>query len=380
MPAVGDPRIDDARTANAREAQRHPARAAPAGPEAGPPHERPRPQRQLAEVDVGEERADVAPGQGGALQPVAPPRGRRDHGGALRRGLERLVAPERDVEERCRRRGRARAAGVRGIGAQLRKQIAVVRAVPQAHAGGQARGPAPRVPLPVGHPHLDLAPGGVERDGRRGARDGQPAGGVDQIRFKSRSGGVDREEQVGRRLNVGAVGEGVRLAGGAAQRDRERHQAGVLQCVQRDAEGRRVGEWLDAQLDEVGGVVRVAGVGRICRRHRARDRSPSPLRGPPFRHPDRPRPAPPRHHGGPCATRLAASACLPPERRRVEQRRRRPRGRALRPLPLGPGPRSYVALIYGSALPKACRPSSRHDIPDGEARCRCRPPRVITHR
>ena len=53
------------------------------------------------------------------------------------------------------------------------------------------------------------------------------------------------------------------LTGGPAERDREGHDAGVLQRVERDAEGRRIGERLDPQLDEIGGVVGIAGVGRI---------------------------------------------------------------------------------------------------------------------
>ena len=68
-----------------------------------------------------------------------------------------------------------------GIGGELGQEVAVVGAVPQAHAGGQPDRPRARVPLPVRDAHLDLAPRGVEGNGRRGARDGLSGRGVGEV-------------------------------------------------------------------------------------------------------------------------------------------------------------------------------------------------------
>src|SRR5205807_6485242 len=96
--------------------------------------------------------------------------------------------------------------------------------------------------------------------GGRGRRGGlrRGGGGVEELG----GGTVDGEEQRGGRAHTGAVRprEGCRRR---AERDREAHARGVLERVEGDPEGGRVGQRLDAQLDEVGRVVAVDGVGRV---------------------------------------------------------------------------------------------------------------------
>ena len=72
-------------------------------------------------------------------------------------------------------------------------------------------------------------------------------------------GTVNGEEVGGRSLDVRAIGEGDWGRRGA-QRDRERDAIDILDGVERDAEGRGAGERLDAELDQVRGVV---GVHRV---------------------------------------------------------------------------------------------------------------------
>ena len=81
-------------------------------------------------------------------------------------------------------------------------------------------------------------------------------------RTSSRLPAVDGEEERRRRAHVGAVGEGAGL-GGAADRDRRGDRSRVLERVEGDPEGGGVGERLDPELDQVGGVVGVGRVGRV---------------------------------------------------------------------------------------------------------------------
>ena len=77
---------------------------------------------------------------------------------------------------------------------------------------------------------------------------------------------VDGEERRRRGGDVGAERERVRLPGRAADGDRERDQLRVGERVQRDPEGGGAAQRLDPQLDQVGGVVRVSGRGRVVDR------------------------------------------------------------------------------------------------------------------
>ena len=195
---------------------------------------------------------------------VAPPCGALGGAGDVADLRHRLVEAEGDVEEGRRADGRARPAGMGGVCGLLRKQVAAVGLVPQADAGREADDLPGRVPGGVRDADLDLAAGGCRRvDGRRGAGHGRAAGRVRELADQAgaapgaRSGTGRRARSRSRRRGTGAARR-------ACRRSRSRtRQRGVLERVQRDAERGRARQRPDAQLDEVGGVVRVGGIGRI---------------------------------------------------------------------------------------------------------------------
>ncbi len=144
-----------------------------------------------------------------------------------------------------------------GGGGISRHEIPAGRLVPEPDAGGEANGALGRIPDAVGDEHLDLAAPLVDRHlRRRPDRLGVP--GANQVRTPP----VHGEEERRRPGRVGPVGE-VAVQRGAADRDRGRNRSGILEGVQGDPEGGRVGEWLDPELDQVGSVVGVDRVGRI---------------------------------------------------------------------------------------------------------------------
>ena len=151
-----------------------------------------------------------------------------------------------------------------GVGARLRQEVGLARLVPQAQARRQPDGLASRVPFRVRHPDLDMATPSIEPHPRRrpadrlAVRRAEEVG--DQALLRT---GVHGEEQVGRCAHVGAVRERTRLPLAAADRDRERDQRGVLQRVERHAEGGGPAERPHPQLDQVGCVVRIARIGRV---------------------------------------------------------------------------------------------------------------------
>ena len=107
---------------------------------------------------------------------------------------------------------------------------------------------------------VDLPPALVDASGDAGLL---VSGGSRQVRHHAVALRVHREEVLGGRRDVRAERELVRLSLGTAQRDRDRHEGRVLQRVQRDAEGRRPANRLDAELHEVGRVAGIGAVGRI---------------------------------------------------------------------------------------------------------------------
>ena len=234
---------------------------------------------ELREVDVGVERAQVARGERRTLVLVAPP-GRAGGGARRVAGIgHRLVVAEGDVEESGRADRRPRAAGVGRIRRGLGQQVTAVRLVPQAHASGQANHPAGRIPSGVRHAHLDLPPGGVDRDEGSRAADRKPRDGVDKVPHHAGPNGVNGEEQVGRCEDVRPGGEAPQQARGAADGDRAGDQRRVLQRVQRHPERGRVGQRLHAELDEVGRVVRVRRIRGIgVRAVRLREQVPAGAR------------------------------------------------------------------------------------------------------
>ena len=196
---------------------------------------------ELREVHVREELRDVPGCERGTLRAIAPPRGIRDRLGSVAHRWHRLVGAKREVEERGWIGRRPSAAGMRGIGGGLRQQITAVRAVPQAHARRQAHRALARVPILVGNIDLDLAAGEIDVNRWRCSAHRGSAARVHQVGDHARTGRVDRQEQVGRRRDIGAVGEREHLPRSTADRYREPQQGRVLERVERDAEGRRRG-------------------------------------------------------------------------------------------------------------------------------------------
>ena len=74
---------------------------------------------------------------------------------------------------------------------------------------------------------------------------------------------MNGQEHARRGRDVGPIGKRMDLAGCATDRDRERGQRGARQGVQRHPERGRAGERPDPELDQVGGVVAVAGAGGV---------------------------------------------------------------------------------------------------------------------
>ena len=214
---------------------------------------------QLAEVDPGVKRQEVARGERCRLGLVAPPGRVGDRLGPATAGKVRpgLVVAEGDVEEGGWVRQALGAAWSCCVGRGPGDQVRIRRRVPEPDPGGQADLLPTGIPGAMRDEDLDLAPALGDRDARRGAHP-LPIGGA----LERRGLPVDGEEELCRGAGVGAERERrglFRVADG----DRRRDERGGLEGVQRDPERGRAAKRLDAELEQVGGVVGVPGPGGI---------------------------------------------------------------------------------------------------------------------
>ena len=202
--------------------------------------------------------------QRGALRAVAPPAPGRRRGARVADVGQRLVATRKATLKNAvgagGRAGAARAAS--RVARAPRREVAARGRVPQPDAGGEPDRRRARVPRRV----RDARPSiwrRVEVDADASARRRAGCAGGARRAGRRSSPWTVRKSCAGARRVRRRAGTARGAARGRRSRSSRATRAGSCSVLSVSRNGGRVGERLDAQLDEVGGVVAVGRVGRV---------------------------------------------------------------------------------------------------------------------